>query len=120
MVWLVIGLAGQVAAAFHPTLGRPLSIASFHVLTVGWLTQVVIGVAIWLFPTRKGAFPRGSDRLGWAVLCMLNAGVLLRTAAEPMFAAGSVSPLWLLAATVLQFLAAVGFVLLMRGRIRGP
>jgi hypothetical protein len=35
-----------------------------HLLVVGWLTQLIFGVAFWLFPKHSAAHPRGSDLLG--------------------------------------------------------
>jgi hypothetical protein len=119
IVWLLVGLSGWSAAATWGGPRGPLALAAFHALTVGWLTQVVFGVAIWFFPKRRGDAPRGSEALGRAVLVALNLGVLVRLIAEPARGHAVWSDALVVVAGGLQTAAAVGFVLLMRGRIRG-
>ncbi len=98
-------------------------VSQLHLLVVGWLTQLAIGVAYWMFPRfLKGQDPRprGSDRLAWMVLICLNAGLLLRFIVEPFYLMGPST--WLAAVValsgVLQALAAVLFAWLVWGRIR--
>jgi hypothetical protein len=55
----------------------------YHLLTVGWLTQLICGVALWMFPPTSRERPRGDERLGWVAYGALNAGLLLRAFAEP-------------------------------------
>jgi hypothetical protein len=62
-----------------------------HLLIVGWLTQLILGVAWWLFPplagaaARRGQARRGSEPLFWATYGLLNAAVLLRALADPLY-----------------------------------
>lgn len=99
----------------------PLTPLYFHLLMVGWVTQLIMGVALWLFP-RAGSGPRGgSTPLAWAVYAMLNFGLLARAVGEPLQtvapgAAGAVLLLW---SSVLQVLAAFGFVVAIWPRVRG-
>ena len=107
-------------------LGRWLNFTSdsqLHLLMVGWITQLAIGVAYWMFPRllkEQDPRPRGSDGLAWSVLVSLNVGLLLRLASEPFYYMG-VQP-WPKAlmslSGVLQALAALGFGWLIWGRIR--
>jgi hypothetical protein len=98
-------------------------LSQLHLLVVGWITQLAIGVAYWIFPRflkEQDSRPRGSDALAWAVLICLNAGLLLRFIFEPIYLMGP-QP-WLAAlmafSGVLQALAALGFGWLIWGRIR--
>ena len=89
-----------------------LSPAFFHLIMVGWVTQLIFGVIFWMFPIISKARPRGSERLGWATYVLLNGGLLLRVLCEPL---NAVNPrgVWgwgLVASAVLQWLAAVFFV----------
>lgn len=68
------------ASALAPA--RPLF---YHLLTVGFATQLIGGVALWMFPPLSRERPRGDERLGWAAYGLLNVGLLLR-AAEPFLA----------------------------------
>jgi hypothetical protein len=98
-------------------------LSQLHLLVVGWITQLAIGVAYWIFPRflkEQATQPRGSDALAWGVLVCLNLGLLLRFLVEPFYLMGPQS--WLAAlmalSGVLQALAALGFGLLIWGRIR--
>jgi hypothetical protein len=102
---------------------RVVYMSQLHLLMVGWITQLAIGVAYWIFPRflkEQDPRPRGSDTLTWFVLISLNAGLLLRFLIEPFYLMGA-KP-WLAAlmalSGVLQALAAVGFGWIIWGRIR--
>ena len=102
---------------------RVVYLSQLHLLMVGWITQLAIGVAYWIFPRflkEQDPRPRGSDTLAWFVLISLNAGLLLRFVIEPFYLMGA-KP-WLAAlmalSGVLQALAAVGFGWIIWGRIR--
>lgn len=66
-----------------------------HLLLVGWLTQLILGVAWWLFPSlaptapdgrsRRGQALRGSEPLFWVTYALLNAAVVLRAVADPLY-----------------------------------
>jgi hypothetical protein len=98
-------------------------LGQLHLLMVGWLTQLAIGVAYWMFPRlrrKQGPHPRGSDALAWFVLIVLNVGLLLRFLLEPFYLMGP-QP-WLAAlislSGILQAAAAIAFGLLIWVRIR--
>ena len=102
---------------------RAAGTSQLHLLMVGWITQLAIGVAYWIFPRNlKGLDPRprGSDALAWAVLATLNVGLLLRLIGEPLYRMGfSPWPSAVLALSgVLQAAAALGFGWLIWRRIR--
>ncbi len=117
---LPTGPAGAALAALRPL--------SWHLLTVGWATELIFGVAYWMFPlgpagpgaSRGAAGRRGDERLGWAAFLLLNGGLLLRAVGEP------VAVLWpglglgpLLAISALAQVAAIGlFVVFTWRRIR--
>jgi len=97
---------------------RPVTV---HLLTVGWLTQLIFGVAWWLFPLRPSVHPRGNVRTAWAVYGLLNAGLLLRALAEPFPALPLESqPALLILAGALQALAVGVFAAQLWPRVRGP
>jgi len=122
LVWLVaalaLGVAMQLPAAARLPMLRAAWPTYLHLLVVGWLTQLIIGVALWLFPRHPAAPPRGSDRLGWATFLLLNLGLLLRAIGEPRHALGLDAHFTLLLSAVAQ-LAAIGtFVLNVWPRVR--
>ncbi len=56
----------------------------YHLLLVGWVTQLILGVAIWMFPMFSQAHPRGNVKLTWATYFLLNLGLLLRVVGKPL------------------------------------
>lgn len=85
-----------------------------HLLVLGWLSQLVAGVAYWMFP-RAGREVPPTDWRGWAVFFLLNAGLLLRAVAEPTAMPGA----WLPLAALLQFSAMMIFAWSIWPRVRG-
>lgn len=114
MLYLVAALALSVvmqsALAGQLPLLRALWPTYLHLLVVGWLTQLIFGVAFWMFPKYSSASPRGHDALGWACFVLLNLGLLLRAVAEPLQAVGRPHAPLLIASAVAQLLAGWGFV----------
>ena len=108
---LVLGVAMQLPVAGRYPVLAVLWPTYLHVLVVGWLTQLIFGVAYWLFPRYSAERPRGSERLGWATFVLLNAGLLLRIVGEPWRALGRGGEAVLLASAVTQLLAVWCFVL---------
>jgi hypothetical protein len=91
LVYLVLGftlgafLLANKGMAFAPAAGRLLP-AHIEFLLVGWVIQLVMGVATWIFP-RFGVprSPYGSEAATWVAFGLLNAGVWL-AAAGPLVA----------------------------------
>lgn len=110
-----------------------LRVSHTQFLIVGWLTQLIMGVAWWLLPplaigrppggpesTRRGQAQRGSSPLFWATLILLNAGILFHSISAPLYSwtqielfntLASISDLFLLA-------AAITFVVNLWARVR--
>jgi hypothetical protein len=104
--------------------------AHVQFLVVGWLTQLILGVAWWLFPPiafrlrgkdyPHGQAQRGSEPLFWVTFAVLNAGVVLYALAQPLFTrtgSGLFGGLVALAGVCL-LAAALTFVANMWARIR--
>lgn len=102
-IFLVLPIDAPVSSLFP---------AYLHMLTFGWLTQLIFGVALWMFPKYTSAKPRGHEWLGWVTFALLNTGLILRIIFEPF---NSISPSqlggWMIVlAAVLQWLAGISFV----------
>ncbi len=110
----------QQTAAWSGTL----TAVSWHLFLVGWLTQLIFGIALWMLPSYTRQQPRHNETLNWAVYGTLNIGLLLRAVAEPLRAIqGGNAALWgwmLVVSAILQWLAALGFVVNAWPRVRGP
>jgi hypothetical protein len=81
-----------------------------HLLVLGWLTQLIFGVAFWMFPRRSAKEPQGNELLGWISYALLNAGLVLRAIGEPAFALGGRTSGILVVAALLQLGAGWAFV----------
>jgi hypothetical protein len=91
----------------------------YHLLTIGWITQLICGVALWMFPVLSREHPRGNERLGWLAYGGLNGGLLLRVLFEPLPAWFPDAPGWPLAVSaILQAAAIWCFVIAIWPRVR--
>ena len=107
---ILMALPGDRWGAWRPVF--------YHLLMFGWATQMIFGVAWWMFPRRTPAEPQTTP-LSWACFLALNAGLLLRVIAEPGSAL-STQPAFrtaLHASAVLQLLAVALFVMTMWRRV---
>lgn len=116
---LLLELLQLRPAALLPRLpAAALHLGAIHLLTVGWLLQLIIGVAFWMFPRHPTRPPRGDERLGWWALGLINSGLLLRLVGES-WRLGFEGPAWPLVASALLQLAGVSVaVLLIWPRVR--
>lgn len=120
---LVVGVA-QNLGSLVPSIPPGLTQVYFHLLMVGWVTQFILGVAIWMLPKYSQEKPRGNEALSWATYGLLNLGLLLRAVGEPVNAATAASAAapwgWLLVASaLLQWLAGLFFVINAWQRVKG-
>lgn len=115
MVCLALGLllaAVQAMPAWAPAAVAAAGPAATHLVVVGWITQMIFGVAYWMFPKFSAASPRGSDRVAVATFVLLNLGLAARVVAEPLQALrpGPLAAAALALAAAAQWLAGLGFV----------
>ncbi len=125
LVYFALGTLMGAAMLAQPVLGWSASLqllrpVYLHFLFIGWVSQIIMGVGYWMFPKYSKEQPRRSERLGWAVLILLNLGLVLRAIGEPaMVLAPAPAFGWMLAlASMLLLLAGWGFILNTWGRIK--
>jgi hypothetical protein len=117
LIFFVAALAVRLAQAANgiweisPVLGA-LGPVYFHLFLVGWITQLIFGVAYWMFPKYSIDRPRGSEGLAWTTYGLLNTGLLFRAFGEPMQALNPsiLAGILLGISAVLQWLAGLGFI----------
>ncbi len=132
LVYLVLTFAlGAVllgmTAAGHPA-PYVLGIEHGHLGFVGWLVNLVIGVALWMFPLDRERFPDLGGRYPKAAplwsYCLLNAGLLMRVFLEPWFAGGTPpGRLWAVLLVLSGVLQVAGIIIvgaILWYRTRGP
>jgi|AntRauTorckE6833_2_1112554.scaffolds.fasta_scaffold12432_3 hypothetical protein len=56
----------------------------WHLLMVGWITQIIFGVSMWMFPGRTREEGLIAQKWAWSTYILLNIGLMLRVIAEPM------------------------------------
>ena len=115
LIWLILGLflgvylfsslAGRLAVILLPVF--------YHMIILGWVTQLIFGVAYWFFPKYSKDHPRGYEKLIWISYFALNSGLILRAIGEPMAALSNsqYSEPILLLSILLQWFAALAFVI---------
>ncbi len=127
VLYLAVSLAAGIlvvvprALPQAPRLLGALGPAYVHAFMVGWVTQMIFGVAFWMFPKADRERPRGNERLVWLSFWLLNAGLLLRVVAEPLNALWP-GTLWgwaLVPSALLQWAAGLAFAGNVWGRIKG-
>lgn len=112
-------------------LGRPapdaFAVEHAHFGAVGWLVNMVIGIALWMLPLNRerfvatqGRYPTG---IVYACFILLNGGLALRLIAEPWYQLDGKPPIaaaLLAVAAIAQPLSIALFVMVAWQRVRGP
>lgn len=83
MLYLMLGLLGWLVYTYDQVAVlsgnwsalRPVSI---HLITVGWLTQLIFAVIYWMFPIISRENPYGDKWIAWLGFIGLNLGLWLR------------------------------------------
>jgi len=121
LAFLILGVGAGVVLELGRSWGDggwlvPVTL-HVHLLAVGFLLNMVMGVAHWMFPRLPGTTARDAERdpLGWANLLTLNGGLLLRIPGEML-----PSPNVRVLAAVLQALGVAFFVAAIWKRVRFP
>ncbi len=104
-----------------PGFLRYLRPVYFHLFMVGWVTQLIMGVSIWMFPSYSKDQRFGPEELIWTIYVALNAGLIIRFFAEPLI---HINPramlpgLALFVSSLLQFLAALCYIYIIWPRVK--
>lgn len=120
LLYLVLALAAGLTLAWPAARGVAPNLypTYLHLFTVGWLTQLIFGVAFWLFPHYSRERLYGYRMLVWASYGCLNVGLLLRAATEPFVGQEALGRWSFVAAALLQWLGGVFFVLHIWPRVK--
>lgn len=94
--------------------------AFYHLLMVGWVSQIIFGVSLWMFPRFNKEHPRGCDVLSWIAFWAINAGLLLRLVFEPLVRplGDSVAASMLVLSAALQWTGGLSYSLNIWSRVR--
>lgn len=107
---LGIGLA-FIAELPAVSTGALLLPVYWHMIVIGWITQIIMGVSIWMFPRKQRGKRKEETIAANAAFWCLNAGLIVRFLAEP-FVPFFVNETWIvvviIVSSVLQ-MTAIGF-----------
>jgi hypothetical protein len=131
IVFLLLTFAAGAALTIATAVGKPapfvFEVEHGHLGFVGWLVNVVIGVALWMFPLDRERYPATQGRYPAAAplwcYCLLNVGLVLRIVVEPWFQlgdAGVFGSALLVGSALMQLAAILIFVGIIWSRTRGP
>jgi hypothetical protein len=120
-----VGAVVLIAEALGNELPPIVGIEHAHLGFVGWLVNLVIGIALWFLPLNRKAFPAMQGRypryLPETIFTLLNGGLALRLVSEPfLYSAESLARPVLIFSAVAQFAAIVLFGYVAWLRVRGP
>jgi len=110
-IFLCLGVLLSCASFFLPNF-FPVSI---HAITLGWITNLIFGVAFWMFPRGKIKIQE-KDKLTFLSFILLNSELLLRFISEPFLYFQVLKCIFVLS-SFLQFLGCLFFVLHILRRI---
>ena len=124
LFWMGLGAALGVMMYLGyrvPLLRWTLTLRSVHVhmMLMGGVMQMIVGVALWMFPRRKDAPHWPTPSQGWSVFTLLNLGALIRSVCGGL--PQTSAAFWGgLVGIALQMCGMLLFFALIYHRIRGP
>ena len=118
LLYLVVALTTSLVQALAPSRTTIAWPTYLHLLVVGWLTQLIFGVAYWMFPRYQSGAAFWFERLGWICYGCLNVGLLLRVVAESGPESSWRAESFIVSA-LLQLIAGWAFVVTTWPRVRG-
>ncbi len=92
LAWLVLTFAFGAyllgEKAFGVTAPSWAAVVHAHAGFVGWLVNLVMGIALWFLPVNRARFPKSRGRYPegavWTIFGLLNVGLVLRLVGEPL------------------------------------
>ncbi len=125
---LILTFVWGAAMAAAESTGRSvpgiLAVEHAHLAFVGWLVNIVFGIALWMLPLARDRYPETSGRYpaGAPLLVygLLNGGLVLRIVCEPLLAAGLAPRIGLNVGAAAQVVAVLAFTAIAWQRVRAP
>jgi len=126
LIYFFLSLFGGVLIVFPAAIELSpyflaLTPVYFHTFLFGWITQMIFGVSLWMFP----AAPKDHSEipsLPWFSFGLINIGLLLRIVSEPMLALYPAEFYWKILiplSALSQWLGGIFYVALIWKRVRG-
>jgi hypothetical protein len=115
-----VSLAGD-AIMPYPSFKTTLFPTYLHLFMVGWVTQIIFGVSIWMFPSPPEGGRYGNESIIWLVFWTFNLGLVFRLIAEPgiLYLEDSiVMNMGMVLSSLLQWIAVLAYTYHIWGRVR--
>lgn len=113
MLFLLFGVLIYTLSEF-PGLhfNIPLLPVYWHMISIGWITQIIMGVSLWMFPKGKNFISKNGSILSWISFVSLNLGLLFRFCSEPFINGNSeIVKIPFLLSIILQVLGILCFII---------
>lgn len=112
MIYFLFSLLAGLLLEFDQVFIPGLVPLFWHMLMVGWITQIIMGVSIWMYPGRNREEGFKYQKWNWLTFIFLNTGLVLRIISEPVVGISG-EELWkilLVFSALLQFLAGITYL----------
>lgn len=111
MIYLFLG----IVLAFLSELpyiqsGSLLLPVYWHMIVIGWITQIIMGVSIWMFPRKRRDRKKTETFTAIASFWSLNAGLIIRFLSEPFLPFFTENP-WMFVTISVSILLQLGGIL---------
>ncbi|MBM9546339.1 hypothetical protein JWG40_04885 [Leptospira sp. 201903074] len=84
----------------------------WHMIALGWITQIIMGVSLWMYPKGKNPGAKNGSNLSWMAYVCLNSGLIFRILSEPfLYLNRDLSIIPFVSSIFLQFAGILCFVL---------
>ena len=117
LIGLLTFLSGRIPELAWISSWRTVHV---HLILPGSINQIIMGVALWMFPRRKEPPGWTTEREGMTLYVGFNAGTVVRSLFEPFEQWGFPPYLLTLSGMILQILSLLYFLLLIFQRVRSP
>lgn len=127
LIYFVFSLFLGLAMAGGTFLPLPSFLTSIlptylHTFMVGWITQMIFGVSIWMFPSPDSGGRYGKASVTWSIYWTLNVGLILRIIGEPgqhVFQQTVLMNWFLVLSGLFQWVSSLLYVYHIWGRVKG-
>lgn len=84
----------------------------WHTLMLGWITQIIMGISLWMFPGRNKEESWTNQIWPWSAYILINVGLILRCVAEPaiLWSEHAIWKILLTVSALLQFVGVLCYV----------
>ncbi|MDZ7757253.1 hypothetical protein [Rhodohalobacter sp.] len=114
MIWFTLGVVLALVAESPGVQGSELLLPVYwHMIVIGWITQIIMGVSIWMFPRKRRDRKKEQSWLAVGAFYLLNGGLIMRFLSEPflpVFTESSLLSTTVVVSAILQVAAIVLYI----------